>query len=335
MLAQEVYNPHYRGRWYDRLALNLDYHLKESLKALEIISIALKDINVCTGHRYSLLQRAKRICQSTVMCKKSKENYWARFENDPMTLVLEAPSVTILGRQLPHTVTGSTPLYVSPESYQEDFENVTVFKRVEDVAIRYYADNGYPEGIHGEGGTVASIFSLLMWDILFMDGIADVFYNEYQTFPLDLFSTSFFMHRQNAITERLQQLHSSTSEELYDMVTKSWTEHENMLCFGIRWNNFRDCQQLAGLVKCIGGVTLAGIITRLVEVMRHATGGVPDLVVWNTNTEKYKIVEVKGPGDRLSSKQILWLDYLMKLGVDCEVCLVKAVGAKKIQTVSS
>jgi len=38
-----------------------------------------------------------------------------------------------------------------------------------------------------------------------------------------------------------------------------------------------------------------------------------------------QIVEVKGPGDRLSTKQILWLDYLTLLGVDAEVCYVKGL----------
>ena len=37
----------------------------------------------------------------------------------------------------------------------------------------------------------------------------------------------------------------------------------------------------------------------------------------------FQISEVKGPGDRLSHKQILWLDYLLGLGVDAEVCYVK------------
>jgi len=36
-----------------------------------------------------------------------------------------------------------------------------------------------------------------------------------------------------------------------------------------------------------------------------------------------QIVEVKGPGDRLSTKQILWLDFLTRIGVDAEVCHVK------------
>lgn len=37
----------------------------------------------------------------------------------------------------------------------------------------------------------------------------------------------------------------------------------------------------------------------------------------------FQICEVKGPGDRLSHKQILWIDYLLGLGVDAEVCHVK------------
>ncbi|KAF8773223.1 Fanconi-associated nuclease 1 like protein [Argiope bruennichi] len=47
------------------------------------------------------------------------------------------------------------------------------------------------------------------------------------------------------------------------------------------------------------------------------------------------IVEVKSPGDKLSSKQILWLDYLIQLGADAEVCLVEAVASKKLRKETS
>ena len=33
-------------------------------------------------------------------------------------------------------------------------------------------------------------------------------------------------------------------------------------------------------------------------------------------------MEVKGPGDRLSQKQILWMDFFLSQGVDAEVCHV-------------
>ena len=34
LIAQQVYQLEYRGRWYDRLALNLDYHLKQPMQVL-------------------------------------------------------------------------------------------------------------------------------------------------------------------------------------------------------------------------------------------------------------------------------------------------------------
>lgn len=36
LLAQTVYHPDYRGRWYDRLTLNLDHHLKERHKVSSV-----------------------------------------------------------------------------------------------------------------------------------------------------------------------------------------------------------------------------------------------------------------------------------------------------------
>ena len=39
--------------------------------------------------------------------------------------------------------------------------------------------------------------------------------------------------------------------------------------------------------------------------------GLPDLTLWNPETEEIKFVEVKGPGDKLSFKQILWIRYYL------------------------
>ena len=36
------------------------------------------------------------------------------------------------------------------------------------------------------------------------------------------------------------------------------------------------------------------------------------------------LVEVKGPGDRLSDKQLAWIDLLVRNGVEVEVCYVAA-----------
>lgn len=49
---------------------------------------------------------------------------------------------------------------------------------------------------------------------------------------------------------------------------------------------------------------------------------------WRFLKPLLQLVEVKGPGDRLSPKQMTWLHELQKLGADVEVCHVAAVGAK-------
>lgn len=72
-------------------------------------------------------------------------------------------------------------------------------------------------------------------------------------------------------------------------------------------------------------------MTRMSKDYRHCRGGLPDLVVWNTSQNTYKLVEVKGPSDRLSQKQQIWLDELQKLGADVEVCHVAASGARGIK----
>ena len=64
------------------------------VKALEVIKSALSDRWVRTGRRYSLLQRAKKICQSTAVKKSSQRlNLWQDFAADYMNDVSEPHSV--------------------------------------------------------------------------------------------------------------------------------------------------------------------------------------------------------------------------------------------------
>ena len=42
-------------------------------------------------------------------------------------------------------------------------------------------------------------------------------------------------------------------------------------------------------MRCFGGRILAGVFDRMVRLMRSVTGGVPDLVVWNPDSEKFKV----------------------------------------------
>ena len=76
---------------------------------------------------------------------------------------------------------------------------------------------------------------------------------------------------------------------------------------------------LAGL----GLNATAAICERLAKDHRFTRSGFPDLIMWNPTQQISRIVEVKGPNDKLSTKQILWIDYLNKNGAHAEVCHVE------------
>ncbi|XP_026086584.1 fanconi-associated nuclease 1-like [Carassius auratus] len=69
LLSQQVYCVNSRGRWWDRLALNLQQHLKRHEQAICAIRDGLNDPVVRTGHKLSLHQRASRMKESASLKK--------------------------------------------------------------------------------------------------------------------------------------------------------------------------------------------------------------------------------------------------------------------------
>ncbi|NWU65957.1 FAN1 nuclease, partial [Pterocles burchelli] len=326
LLAQDVYCTDSRGRWWDRLALNLHQHLKNTKKAIDCIRNGLADPFVRTGHRLSLYQRALRIRDSP-SCKQFR----CLFNDLPDITVEDVTHVTIKGKLCPQMGMGKSVFLmedIGDEEGGEDFSVSTVMCSVEELALTHYRQNGFDQGIHGEGSTFITLYGILMWDIIFMDDIPDVFRNSYQTFPLDLYTDSFYENRRDVIEARLQQLHTASSETLAKLIADTWTTQEGKAAALVSWGRFISLQQVQSLVSCLGGLFLSGVFRRLSKDLRHCKGGLPDLVVWRTHTNQYKLVEVKGPNDRLSHKQIIWLSELKKLGAAVEVCHVQAVGGK-------
>ncbi|XP_025915160.1 fanconi-associated nuclease 1 isoform X2 [Apteryx rowi] len=326
LLSQEVYCTDSRGRWWDRLALNLHQHLKNTKKAIDCIRNGLADPFVRTGHRLSLYQRALRIRDSP-SCKQFR----CLFHDLPVITVEDVTHVTIKGKMCPQMGLGKSVFLMEDtggEEGSEDFSVSTVMCSVEELALTHYRQNGFDQGIHGEGSTFITLYGLLMWDIIFMDDIPDVFRNCYQMFPLDLYTDSFYENRRDAIEARLLQLHTASSEMLTKLIADIWNTQEGKAAALVSWGRFISLQQVQSLVSCLGGMFLSGVFRRLSKDLRHCRGGLPDLVVWSTHSSQFKLVEVKGPNDRLSYKQIIWLSELKKLGAAVEVCHVQAVGAK-------
>ncbi|XP_060115943.1 fanconi-associated nuclease 1 [Heteronotia binoei] len=326
LLAQDVYCIDSRGRWWDRLALNLHQHLKETEKAIGCIRRGLLDPFVRTGHRLALSQRAQRMRESPA-CKKQNR----LLQDLPVISVDDVTHVTIKGKLCPQTGTGKSVFItedLGPEDGREDRELSVVVCSVEELALGHYRQKGFDQGIHGEGSTFSTLYGLLMWDVLFMDGIPDVFRNPYQSHPLDLYTDSFYENRKEAIEARLREMQAVSPETLTEWIGQVWNTQKGKATALVSWELFSSLEQVQNLARCFGGPFLSGVCRRLSRDLRHCRAGLPDLVVWRTEDRRFKLVEVKGPRDRLSPKQMLWLAELQRLGAAVEVCHVGATGSK-------
>ncbi|XP_041034433.1 fanconi-associated nuclease 1 isoform X2 [Carcharodon carcharias] len=273
LLEQSIYCPESRGRWWNRLSLNLHQHLKQTEQVM------IKG-RTCPGMGNSLFL---------------------------MENTSEGPN---LGQGEPCS---------------------TVICSVEEVSLAHYRQQGFDQGIHGEGAIFLTLFGLFFWDIIFLSGIPDVFRNPYQACPLDLYTDCFYQHRREPIESRVEFLQDAPIETLHRLMADVWNNHRNTTATLINWEIFSSLQQAQSLVSCLGGLFLSGICSILAKNLRHCRGGLPDLVVWNSHSLQYKLSEVKGPTDQLSHKQMVWLDQLRRLGADVEVCHVSAVGARSHQ----
>lgn len=322
LLSQDTYLQDHRGLWYNRLSLNLHSHLRKPAKALEVIEQGLWDPELQVAHRLTLSTRARRLARNETLAKQV-----ASLPLEPQVVL---PKVVIQGRSLHGDMPGYKRAFIRQDSDRHAGEGAVTLCSVEELVIGHYQQMDYPEGLHMEGTTVRSLFGILFWDELYTS-VPDAFRSPHQASPLDLLDGDFYIARKELIDKRISDMCSWTEAETDAEIERVWQEHKEEQCL-VSWQIFSSLAYVQGLVKSLGLKVLAAVFQRLAHNYRHFRSGFPDLIVWNPNTKKARIVEVKGPNDTLSVKQEVWLNYLLTRGAVAEVCHVEAIGAKKMRS---
>ncbi|KAK8761888.1 hypothetical protein V5799_026847 [Amblyomma americanum] len=337
LLDQKLYCQSRRGHWWDRLALNLEVHLGKPNEALKVLHEALDDPGISPAARHALVTRANRL--AVKMPKGVSPTLESLLKLEKWDAL---PQVEIEGQLAERMVPGRTNLFAA-----RDGSTMEVIS-VEEVALRHYSMQGYPKGnrevmqprpcvgvlafspgVHGEGSTFHALFGLLCWDVIYVSGVPDAFRSAYQALPLDLHSDCFFANREEHFLKAFKAISESTIQELEEKVAATYNAHCGKSSL-VQWDRF-SCTDIQEIVRCLGPTVLSRVCELLARQFRHRRSGLPDLLVWNPETNKAKAAEVKGPGDTLSPKQVVWLRELLALGVDCEVCRVTATSSKRLQ----
>ncbi|KAK7295657.1 hypothetical protein RJT34_18568 [Clitoria ternatea] len=291
-----------RGQWMLRLSVNLE-HLGCIDESLQVAENGLLDPWTRAGSRMALQRRVLRLGKPP---RRWKVPSFSR------SVQRKIPEVFVQGRPL-NSELGAKNRYYNEEGRQCG---------VEELALHYYAgEGGGWQGVHAESGIWLTIFGLLMWDVIYAD-IPNVFYTRFQNAPLDLGTDNFYTARKGSIESLLQQIRDGMAEEF---LIKSWETHIGTACRGVNWE-CHSLDELRAVVTCVGGNCLASLCQLLAQDYRSWSSGMPDLLLWRFHGEyrgEAKLVEVKGPSDRLSEQQRAWLLLLMDCGFMIEVCKVK------------
>jgi len=311
----------YRGVWYERLCLDLESHLKEPVLCLQYIETALQDSRVRGARRLALHQRVTKICKSK---RNSLEDNFSRFTErsdweDPSSDDL--PTVVISGKMVSKEgVTSTKSVFILTKNGE------TTYCNVEELVRDHYKDCGLVEGCHAEGAVLNSLLGLLFWDIIYLTQVPDAYRDAAQSTPLDWDTDDFYASRKDIIHQRLEQLSSMSRDELVGEIEDYYNNNLNVSSI-VNWDIFRDVDHLIGLVRCFDPSQLTKIMERMIRDHRTYRSGLPDLTCWNPVSQEVRFVEVKGPGDKLSYKQILWIRFFISIGVTSEVCHVDPTGS--------
>ncbi|KAL7751130.1 hypothetical protein RI367_003334 [Sorochytrium milnesiophthora] len=320
MLAQHFFRRGSRGDWYNNLALIQQRYLEPrqaQLKAARQTCMdALHDKYCHTAQLLAIQRRLQRIEVQLRMPRREQHNF------DHLGL-RRANQVVIHGKKL--ETDGVKSLWEPrPTAPSGDDASAPETVNVEHYALQWYAEQGW-QGFHSENSILGTLFGLLFWDILFYMNPGGVFETEFQTQPLDLQTDAFYLAREERIRKRLNEIAAGRHLEILRRVDSRERERRS-LCTGVRWDYAPDV--LESVAQGLGGPALAAVCRVMAEDHRHTSSGMPDLCLWRRLDPQNTAVlfsEVKGPGDKLSEKQELWIDVLLRAGVDVDVCLVRDV----------
>ena len=197
-------------------------------------------------------------------------------------------------------------------------------RSVEELVREHLADPSAP-AIYVENALINSLFGLLFWDAIFAP-VPGAFFHPFQSAPVDLLEADFRARRAESFATCFAQLDSGAYRQT--ILEKLATKHGIQAPF-VAWGLLtRELLDLA--LSCIPPAHLRALFERLLADLQLNRTGLPDLIQFWPDQGRYRMIEVKAPGDRLQDNQVRWLRFCAANGIPAQVCHVRWVTSEKV-----
>ncbi|MDH4573433.1 VRR-NUC domain-containing protein [Salinicola acroporae] len=180
-----------------------------------------------------------------------------------------------------------------------------------------------------ENALVNGLFGLLCWEAIFAP-LPGAFFHPFHSGPVDLFEADFQARRRDRFDNCLAALETGDHAAI---IRRRYREKWGTQSPFVFWEAL-DEHLLELALQCIPVRHLRLWFERLLGDVRANRAGMPDLIqFWpqggdpsqatqDATAPAYRMIEVKGPGDRLQDNQKRWLEFCARHDMPVSVCYV-------------
>lgn len=188
---------------------------------------------------------------------------------------------------------------------------------VEKLMQMHLAEEG-SEVHYVENTLINSLFGLLCWPAIFAP-LPGAFFHPFHSGPSDLHSPDFHARRAPLFEACLAQLEDGSWR---DTIRQHYASKYGLQSPFVFWGALSP-QLLEQAMHCLPVAHLRLWFRRLLLDIKANRAGMPDLIQFFPEQGRYRMIEVKGPGDRLQDNQLRWLDFCAEHDMPVVVCYVQ------------
>lgn len=169
-----------------------------------------------------------------------------------------------------------------------------------------------------ENSLICSLFGLLCWEAIFAP-LPGAFFHPFHSGPADLLGEDFYPRRAGLFAARLALLDSPAYQQA---IRQTYVDKYGIQSPFVFWGAL-DQRLLEQALACLPAAHLRAWFERLLRDIKANRAGMPDLIQFWPAQRRYRMIEVKGPGDRLQDNQRRWLAFCAEHGMPVDVCYVQ------------
>lgn len=169
-----------------------------------------------------------------------------------------------------------------------------------------------------ENTLICSLFGLLCWPAIFA-AVPGAFFHPFQHGPADLLTADFYPRRRALFADCLAQL---DNDRYRDSIRQTYHNKFGIQSPFVQWGVLSETL-LEQALDCLPAAHLLAWFRRLLGDIQANRAGMPDLIQFWPEEKRYRMIEVKGPGDRLQDNQRRWLAFCAEHGMPVDVCYVQ------------